>query len=180
MTNSLGAVNVVSLCHCTQPWSILIWLGWLFDHTLTLTLADIIRPALTYGSGCWAIKGNNKRQIATTEMRMLRGILGVSRRDQMQNEEIQRILHLSLIDELMRSGRLRWFGHVQRTDENNITRRVMALAIPGTRRWGRPKKTYVWHQQIKEDMTGVGVIPRMWPKTGSSREQGQGRPLARI
>ena len=115
----------------------------------------IIRPALTYGSECWAMKVTNKRKIATTEMRMLRGILGVSRRDHMRNEEIRRILHLSPIDEVMRSGRLRWFGHVQRRDATNVTRRVMELAIPGTRRRGRPKKT--WHQQMKEDMAGVGV-----------------------
>ena len=31
----------------------------------------------------------------------------------------------------------------------------MDLTVPGTRRRGRPKKT--WHQQIKEDMTGMGV-----------------------
>ena len=52
-------------------------------------------------------------------------------------------------NEVMRSGRLRWFGHVQRRDATNVTRRVMELAIPGTRRRGRPKKT--WHQQMKED-----------------------------
>ena len=51
--------------------------------------------------------------------------------------------------------RLRWFGHVQRRDANNVTRRVMELAVTSTRRRGRPKKT--WHQQMKEDMTGVGV-----------------------
>ena len=44
----------------------------------------------------------------------------------------------------------------QRRDATNVTRRVMELAIPGTRRRGRPKKT--WHQQMKEDMAGVGVI----------------------
>ena len=44
---------------------------------------------------------------------------------------------------------------VSRRDANNVTRRVMDLAIPGARRRGRPKKT--WHQQIKENMTGVGV-----------------------
>ena len=86
---------------------------------------------------------------------MLRGILGVSRRDHVRNEEIRRILHVSPIDEVMRGGRLRWFGHVQRRDADNVTRRVMELAIPGTRRRGRPKKT--WHQQIKDDMTCVGV-----------------------
>ena len=73
---------------------------------------------------------------------MLRGILGVSRRDHMRNE-------------VMRSGRLRWFGHVQRRDADNVTRRVMELAILGTRRRGRLKKT--WHQQMKDDMVGVGV-----------------------
>ena len=90
---------------------------------------------------------------------MLRGILGVSRRDHMRNEEIRRILHISPIEQVIRSGRLRWFGHVQRRDANNPTRRVMELAIPGTRRRGRPKKT--WHQYMKEDMTGVGVTQDM-------------------
>ena len=134
--------------------------GVLYDLKIPLRLKGkvyeaIIRPALTYGSECWVMKVTNKRKIATTEMRMLRGILVVSRRDHMRNEEIQRILHYSPIDEVMRGGRLRWFGHVQRRDANNVTRRVMELAIPDTRRRGCPKKT--WHQQIKDDMTGVGV-----------------------
>ena len=134
--------------------------GVLYDRKIPLRLKakiyeTIIRPALTYGSECWAMKVTNKRKIATTEMRMLRGILGVSRRDHIRNEEIRRILHLSPIDEVMRSGRLRWFGHVQRRDATNVTRRVMEVAIPGTRRRGRPKKTR--HQQMKEDMAGVGV-----------------------
>ena len=37
----------------------------------------------------------------------------------------------------------------------SCTRRVMELAIPGARRRERPKKTQ--HQQIKDDMMGVGV-----------------------
>ena len=114
-----------------------------------------IRPALTYGSECWAMKVTNKRKIATTEMRMFRGILGMSRRDHTRNEETRRILHVSPIDEVIRGDCLRWFGHIQRRDVNNVTRRVMELAIPGTRRRGRPNRT--WNQQIKHDMTGVGV-----------------------
>ena len=117
----------------------------------------IIRPALTYGSECWAMKLTNNRKIATTEMRMLRGILGVSILEHMRNEDIRRIdsTTRSPIDKVMHSGRLRWYGHVQRRDANYVTRRVMALAISGTRRRGCPNKT--WHQQIKDDMTGVGV-----------------------
>ncbi len=62
--------------------------GVLCDRKIPLRLKakiyeTIIRPALTYGSECWAMKVTNKRKIVTTEMRMLRGILGVSRRDHM-------------------------------------------------------------------------------------------------
>ena len=93
----------------------------------------IIIPALTYVSECWAMKVNNKRKIATTEVRMLRGILGVLRRDHMRNNDIRRILHFSRT--MLYSGRLRWFVNVQRRYfyENTVTRRAMDLAIPGTR-----------------------------------------------
>ena len=150
-----------------------VWAAWSSWRKLTGVLYDrkiptrlkakvyeaIIRPALTYGSECWTMKVTNKRKIATTEMRMLRGILGVSKRDHMRNEDIRRIPHITPIDEVMRCGRLRWFGHVQRRDADNVTRIVINLAIPGTRRRGRPKKT--WPQQLKDDMTAVGVTQDM-------------------
>ena len=58
--------------------------GVLYDRKISLRLKAkvyeaIIRPALTYA----------------TEMRMPRGILGVSRRDQFRNEEIRHTLFLS-------------------------------------------------------------------------------------
>ena len=48
----------------------------------------------------------------------------------MRNEEIRRILNVLPIDEVMRGGRFRWFGHVQRRDADHVTRKVMNLAIP--------------------------------------------------
>ena len=136
--------------------------GLLYDRKIPLRLKAkvyeaIIRPALTYGSEC------RQRRWATRKSMLLRKwgcFAGSSEcRDEtpcMRNEEIWRILHVSPIDEVMRGGRLRRFRHVQRREANNVTRRVMYRAISGTRRRGRPKKT--WHQQIKDDMTGVGVI----------------------
>ena len=80
---------------------------------------------------------------------MLRGILGVSRREHMRSEEIRLILNVSPIYEVMRSGCLRWFGHFQRRDANKVTRRVMNLAT-------RSPQEETWYQQIKDEMTGVG------------------------
>ena len=134
--------------------------GVFYDRKIPLRLKAkvceaIIRPALKYGSECWAMKVTNKRTIATSEMRMLRGILGVSRRERMRNEDIRRILHITPTDDVMHSDCNRWFGHIQRRDANSVTCKVMELAIPGARRRGRPKKT--WHQQIKDDMAGMAV-----------------------
>jgi len=66
------------------------WLRWrtstviLHDKKTPLKLTSavyevIVRPALTCASECWAIKAKTKRKIATKGMKMLRGILGVSR-----------------------------------------------------------------------------------------------------
>ena len=101
--------------------------GVLYDRKIPLRLKAkvyeaIIRPALMYGNECWAMKVTSKRKIATTEMRMLREILGVSRRDHMRNEEIRRILHISPIDEVMRCGRLRGL------DMSRDEMRTMSLA----------------------------------------------------
>ena len=73
----------------------------------------------------------------------------------MRNEEIRRILQLAPIDKVNTQWPSSWFGHVLRRDADNVTRRVMELVVPGTRRRGRPKKT--WHQHINDDMVGLGV-----------------------
>ena len=43
--------------------------------------------------------------------------------------------------------RLRWFGHVKRTDDSSILGRVMELEVEGRRPVGRPKK--IWSKRIR-------------------------------
>ena len=72
---------------------------------------------------------NIKRKIATIEMRMLRGIIGVTTQEYIRNEEIGGLPNLLPIDEIMHSGRLRWFGHLQRREENNVACRGMNVSL---------------------------------------------------
>ena len=56
--------------------------GILYDRMIPLRLKAnvyeaIIRPVLTFGSECCAMEVTNKINIATTDMKMLRGIVGV-------------------------------------------------------------------------------------------------------
>ena len=45
------------------------------------------------------------------------------------------------IEHRLMKMRLRWFGHVKRTDENSVLRRAMDLEVEGRRKVGRKKKT---------------------------------------
>ena len=43
------------------------------------------------------------------------------------------------ITEKIRLNRLRWFGHVQRMEENGIPRKVLYMNLEATRSRGRPR-----------------------------------------
>ena len=43
------------------------------------------------------------------------------------------------IIETIRSSRLRWFGHVQRMEENRIPRKVLYMNLKTTRWRGKPR-----------------------------------------
>jgi hypothetical protein len=115
----------------------------------------VIRPVLLYGSECWTLKMKEERKLFVTEMRMLIWMSCISLKDHIKNEEIRsRVKITSIVDKMMGS-RLRWFGHVERRDENYVGRKVLRLVIQGGRPRGRPKKR--WFEVIREDMPTCGL-----------------------
>ena len=54
------------------------------------------------------------------------------------------------IAEFLREKRLRWFGHVQRRDKDEATRKILQMAVYGKRNRGRPKLR--WRAPVKEDI----------------------------
>ena len=55
----------------------------------------------------------------------------------------------------MRKGRLMWYEHVMRRDQEYVGRKMMEMELPGKRRRGRPKRRFL--DVVKEDMKEVGV-----------------------
>ncbi|KAM1208569.1 hypothetical protein ACFX2J_014210 [Malus domestica] len=48
-----------------------------------------IRPAMLYGTECWAVKHQHVHKMGVAEMRMLRGMFGHTRKDKIGNEDIR-------------------------------------------------------------------------------------------
>ena len=62
------------------------------------------------------------------------------------------------IDQLARANSVRWYGHVLRKDKNSILRMALDHKEKGTRKRGRPKKT--WLKAIVEQSRKVGLNDR--------------------
>ncbi|KAF3665242.1 ATP-dependent (S)-NAD(P)H-hydrate dehydratase [Capsicum annuum] len=74
----------------------------------------VVRPAMLYGAKCWLVKNFHIKKLKVAEMRMLRWMCGLTRRDRIMNEAIQEKLGVASVQDKMREVRLRWFGHVMR------------------------------------------------------------------
>jgi hypothetical protein len=72
----------------------------------------------------------------------------------LSNKEVYASVKKPTIIETVRLNRLRWFGHVQRMDENRIPKRVLYMNLGTTRLRGRPRKR--WQDEVREDGKIVG------------------------
>ncbi|VDO99512.1 unnamed protein product [Heligmosomoides polygyrus] len=142
------------------------WLKWrestgiLCDRRCSRTLKGklyrtVVRPALLYGSECWALGKAQERQLHAAEMRMLRWACGWTRRDRVRNEDVRAVMKTAPIQLKMREQRLRWYGHVLRRPEDHPTRLALDFEAPGKRPRGAPRKR--WKDVIKRDLAEVGA-----------------------
>ena len=136
----------------------------------------IMRPAMTYGSECWAVKKKDENKLNSAEMRMLRWARGKTQLDHVRNEDIGKEAHVNMLLKLSWKTRLKWFGHCLRREPNHIC--VKSL-VSGRRSRGRPKKR--WRDNIKEEMEKYQLTEDMakerkyWmTKTMASPAQGDG------
>ena len=115
----------------------------------------VVRPAMMYGLETVALTKRQEAELEVAELRMLRFSLGVTRIDKIRNNYIRGTAHVRRFGEKVREARLRWFGHVQRRDEEYIGKKVLDIELPGKRKRGRPKRRYM--DGVREDMRVVGV-----------------------
>ena len=67
----------------------------------------------------------------------------------------RRRMGVEVIVDVVRRGRLRWYGHVVRKEENDWVKKVTSFNLEGTRPSGRPKKT--WQTTVLADMKSLGI-----------------------
>ena len=83
------------------------------------------RPAILYvymyGSETWPMKVTDKQRLKEWKKMMVRWICGVTLRDRLSSAELYRRLGVESVTDVVRRGRLRWFGHLERKDSTDWT-----------------------------------------------------------
>ena len=109
-----------------------------------------VRTTMIYGSETWAMRSDHEQQLERAEMRMVRWMMRVSLRDKIPSEELRRKLGIVKITDIVRRGRLRWYGHLQRKEDSDWVKGITRLEVPGRRPAGRPSKS--WQEGITADI----------------------------
>jgi len=141
---------------------------------LKLRLKDTtIDKVLTYASETWTLTTRDRKQLNVFERKVYRRILDPVYDNEKENwriltnKEIYTSVKKLTIIETIRLNRLRWFGHVQRMEENRIPKRVLYVNLGTTRLRGRPRNR--WQDGVREGGRIVGG--ERWQEKVHNREE---------
>ena len=88
---------------------------------------SVVRPAMVYGLETVTVTKKQMKELEVAEMKMLRFAMGVTRKDKIRNEYIRRTVKVERLEMKMREGKLRWYGHVMRRDQDYVGRKMMEM-----------------------------------------------------
>ena len=105
--------------------------------------ASCVRSSMTYGSETRPLLVDVGSKFERAEMQMIRWMCGISLKDRRTNEELRRLVRVEPITTFIRSGRLRWYGHMMRKGDDDWVKECMEYRVEGREPVGRPRKTWL-------------------------------------
>ncbi|CAG9829236.1 unnamed protein product [Diabrotica balteata] len=123
----------------------------------------LIQPVLIYGSETWTISKADENLLLIFERRSLRRIFGgICEKGIWRRRYKYEIYHRYKytfggkdVVSLIKIGRLRWAGHLARSQQNNPPRRILMSQPVESRSRGRPKLR--WRDGVDEDGKKIGA-----------------------
>ena len=106
-------------------------------------LHALVQSTFLYACESWTLTAELQRKIQAVEMRCFRRLLGISYTDRVTNVEVRRMIsqHVKHYEDLLttvKKRKLRWYGHVTRT--NGISKNILQGTVQRKRRRGRQRK----------------------------------------
>ena len=89
--------------------------------------ASCVRSSMTYGSETRPLLADVGLKFERAEMQMIRWMCGVSMKDRRTSEKFRNLAGVQPITTVIRSGRLRWYGHVMSKSDKDWVKKCIEL-----------------------------------------------------
>ena len=116
-------------------------------------------PMVMYGSESWGMKVTERQKLNVFEMKCLRSMTGVCQLNRVRNVVVR--TRTGVRRELaarVDMNVLRWFGHVERMDNEGLLKKVMNAKVNGRSARGRPR--FGWIDGVKRALNDRGMDVR--------------------
>jgi Reverse transcriptase (RNA-dependent DNA polymerase)/Endonuclease/Exonuclease/phosphatase family len=119
-----------------------------------------IRPVVTYAAETARLTNKEEERLRIFERKIVRKMFGGKKIDDIQyrrlmNKEILSILEDEDIVKVVKSKRIRWYGHINRRKEEAIIKKITKWRPQSNRPRGRPKIR--WEDQVIKDINSMGI-----------------------
>jgi hypothetical protein len=96
-----------------------------------------VQSVLIYGSETWAMKVEDTQRLERTERMMVRWMCGFTLRHRKSSEELNGRLGIECVSDVVRCGRLRWYGHVERMSDDDVVSTCRDMLVTGENSRGK-------------------------------------------
>ncbi len=98
----------------------------------------------------------DQRKLLTTEMTILRKMLGVTLRDELRNEKVRRrTTVMTSVVTVVEQNKLRWYGHVLRKKKEDVVKQAWEEPVRGKR--SRRRQLKRWKDGLSETLEELGL-----------------------
>ena len=109
-----------------------------------LVYKTLIRPVVSYGAEAWTLKKKEEEALVNFEGKIFRRIYGSKYESgewkSRTNRELEDTSKGENIVKWIKGQRISWLGHLERMEEDRMTKKIFTQELEGTRRSGRPRK----------------------------------------
>ena len=159
MLSAGGGCELAAITRCKCAWGKFRQLLPLLTnrHLPLLTRGKVysscVRSVMLHAAKTWAMKVDTLNCLRRNDRAMIRWICNVRAKDEVSSDSLLTKLGIQDLDVVLRTSRMRWFGHVERS--TGWIAEVRKLNVVAQKRSGRPRKS--WDEVLENDRKKLGM-----------------------
>jgi len=114
---------------------------------------------VSYGAEAWTLTKKEEQALLIFERKIFRRLYGPKYEKgewkSRTNRELEEMSKGENIVKWIKWQRISWLGHLERMEDDRMSKKIFTQELEGTRRRGRPRKR--WKEEVESDLQVLGV-----------------------